>query len=280
MKKTLKKLSSLLLTAMVSLSCMNYPVHAQETNAMPTKEQFATAEELKTFDTNDNDGTTNPAKVYFGNNNQQWWIVGSQNDDSMTLFAASPLATDESFSLDQNVKSYDKDWNCTYPEGVTITEVNPDHYGASNIRARLKSLETSYFSNEEQKLMKDTTIYTDDTKNGVVYSTTDKLYLGYGDTNSHYMTVGANTSDNLNNGLHIDNTYCNKGGSSFTGSLLRRGRGLLLPGSSSAFWVLIMNAGGITSNATVTSLTSIYPAFELNLSSVLFASAASAASYY
>lgn len=63
-------------------------VHAEE-NQLPTIEQFATVEELKTFDTNDQDEDgKNPAKVYFGNNDQQWWIAGSQ-DGNLTLFAAS-----------------------------------------------------------------------------------------------------------------------------------------------------------------------------------------------
>lgn len=59
--------------------------------------------------------------------------------------------------------------------------------------------------------MKNTTIYIDDVKKNV-YSTTDKLYLAYGNHasgNNKYLTVGKNSSENdkLNNGLRIDNSY-------------------------------------------------------------------------
>ena len=39
--------------------------------------------------------------------------------------------------------------------------------------------------------MKNTTVYTNDTKNNSVYSTTNKLYLAYGDwDDDQYVTVG------------------------------------------------------------------------------------------
>ena len=149
-------------------------------------------EELKTFDTNDQNGK-NPAKVYFGNNDQQWWIAGSQNGN-LTLFAASPLAENQQFepNWSQN-KTYDSSWNCTYSDGSNPSEVYPNHYGASPLRTTLQGLETSYFTGTEQSLMNKTTIYTNDTKDSSVYSTTDKLYLAYGEFNGSYITVGTNS---------------------------------------------------------------------------------------
>lgn len=89
-------------------------VHAEE-NQSPTKEQFSTVEELKNYDTNDNDGVKNPAKVYFGNNNQQWWIAGSQSNDSITFFSASSMRDDVQFESNyMDNKTYDDKWNCTY----------------------------------------------------------------------------------------------------------------------------------------------------------------------
>lgn len=171
-----KKVGSLLLVvAMIvtSFPAFSHEVYAAE-NQLPTKEQFATAEELKKFNTDDRttdggDGK-NPARVYFGNNNQQWWIAGSQNGN-VTLFAVSPLMTSQVFESNYNqIKQYSADWNCDYTStgGSNPTEVYPNHYGASPLRTTLKNLETSYFTGTEQGLMNDTTIYTNDTKT-IVY---------------------------------------------------------------------------------------------------------------
>ena len=247
-------------------------VYAAE-NQLPTKEQFATAEELKTFDTNDQDGK-NPAKVYFGNNgnnDQQWWIAGSQNGN-VTLFAASPLATNQKFepSRDQD-KQYKADWNCDYTRTGSSdpTEVYPNHYGASPLRTTLQGLETSYFTGTEQGLMNDTTIYTNDTKNSSVYSITDKLYLAYGDIHDgQYITVGTNSQNSLNNGLRIDKNYWGN----YYFFWLRA------PSKSTSVYALFANPGNFVYSTIVSDGYALVPAFELNLSSVIFASAAPAAS--
>lgn len=243
-------------------------VHAAG-NQLPTKEQFATAEELKTFDTNDQDGK-NPAKVYFGNNSQKWWIAGSQ-EGNLTLFAESPLATSQLFepNKDQN-KAYSADWNCDYTStgGSNPSDVYPNHYGASPLRTTLKGLESSYFTSKEQDLMKNTTVYTNDTKNNSVYSTTNKLYLAYGDwDDDQYVTVGKKISDNLNNDLRIDKDYW--GGSYFW---------LRAPDESYNYTALVAVPGYSVGISGVYNTNALVPAFELNLSSVIFASAAPAAS--
>lgn len=133
-----------------------------------------------TFDTDDTDGEDS-AKPCFGKDDQEWWIAGSQKADSLTLFAASPLATEQQFLVHIFNQNYSTDWGCTYlneePELVACK-----HYGASPIRTTLKELEASRFSTAEQGLMNDTTIYTYDTSrntidDNLVYSVTDKLYL-------------------------------------------------------------------------------------------------------
>ena len=261
-------------------------VHATEKQVL-TKEQFATAEELKTFDTNDKNGK-NPAKIYFGNNGQQWWIAGSQREQGLTLFAVSDLVIDQPFEPNwdqfgsnwgQN-KQYSDDWNCDYTStgSSNPSDVYPNHYGASPLRSRLQGLETSYFTGTEQSLMNSTTVYTNDTKNSSTYSTTDKLYLAYGDyDDTQYITVGKNSSENevkkLNNGLRIDKTYW----------------------ENYSFWLRAPYVGDSVGNEGIEALCAnpdyfdvyndyvndplaLVPAFELNLSSVIFASAALAAS--
>lgn len=218
-KKTYKSLLALMI--MFSMFPQFTETVVAEETTLPV-EQFATKEQLKTFNTNDNDGEAKSAKVYFGNNNQQWWIAGSQDENSITLFVASPLASDQAFEQNYNqVKPYRADWNCDYTStgGSNPSDVYPNHYGASPLRSTLKNLEKSYFTSAEQGLMKDTTIYTNDTKNNSVYSTTDKLYLAYGYIDDdQYITVGTNSKDSLNNGLRIDNSYW---GNSFFGSVYR-----------------------------------------------------------
>ena len=244
--------------------------HAAE---LPNNTQFATVEELRAFNTNDNDGVKNPAKVYFGNDEQQWWIAGSQNSSSMTLFVATMLtATTSPHVFQQNYTSditYSDDWDCTYPDGAP-TDVYPNHYGASPIRTTLHNLESSYFTSEERALMKDTTIYTNDTKNDTVYSITDKLYLAYGDYhsgNDQYITVGANSATSLNNGLRIDNDYWRVG--IFW---------LRAPYPNYFYYALTAYRSNYVSDASVVSSQVLAPAFELDLASVSFASAAPAAS--
>ena len=271
-----KPCSFLLVSAMVltMFPTFSTSVHAEE-NQSPTKEQFSTVEELKNYDTNDNDGVKNPAKVYFGNNNQQWWIAGSQSNDSITFFSASSMRDDVQFESNyMDNKTYDDKWNCTYPDREPA-EVFPNHYGASYIRnVTLKEMEASFFTSSEQALINETTIYTDDTKNNSVYSTTDKLYLAYGDQEDYnHITVGKNSANDLNDGLRIDPSYWGE-------SVLE------------LFWIrspFVSNDDPNDGNDVLTAWPSknypafngaqtsnaekIRPAFELNSSTILFASA-------
>ena len=271
-----KPYSFLLVSAMVltMFPTFSTSVHAEE-NQSPTKEQFSTVEELKNYNTNDNDGVKNPAKVYFGNNNQQWWISGSQSNDSITLFSANSMRDDVQFESNyMDNKTYDDKWNCTYPDREPA-EVFPNHYGASYIRnVTLKEMEASFFTSSEQALINETTIYTDDTKNNSVYSTTDKLYLAYGDQEDYnHITVGKNSANDLNDGLRIDPSYWGE-------SVLE------------LFWIrspFVSNDDPNDGNDVLTAWPSkkypafngaqtsnvekIRPAFELNSSTILFASA-------
>ena len=249
-KKTYKSLLALMI--MFSMFPQFTETVVAEETTIPV-EQFATVDQLKSFNTNDNDGEVKAAKVYFGNNNQQWWIAGSQNGN-LTLFAASPLDTYEVFNQNTNERDYNGQ------------EVYSNHYGASDIRNTLKGLETSYFTSAEQYLMNETTIYTNDTKNGSVYSTTDKLYLAYGQNSTQYITVGTNSQDSLNEGLRIDNNYFGLNDFWLRAPIDSRSNNALLVYISN--WVMYER---------VTYSHTLMPAFELNLSSVIFASTASAA---
>ena len=273
-----KPCSFLMVSAMVltMFPMFSTSVHAEE-NQSPTKEQFSTVEELKNYDTNDNDGVKNPAKVYFGNNNQQWWIAGSQSNNSLTLFSASSMGDGVQFESNYMAnKTYDDKWNCTYPDREPA-EVFPNHYGASYIRnVTLKEMETSFFTGSEQALINETTIYTDDTKNNSVYSTTDKLYLAYGDQeDDKHITVGKNSANDLNDGLRIDPSYWGESvlelfwiRSPFVSNDDPNDGSSVLTAWPSKNYPAFN--GAQTNNG---SLENIRPAFELNSSTILFASA-------
>lgn len=258
-RSLMKRVGAVLMATALTISTFSQfhtNVYAAK-NQLPTKEQFATVEQLKSFNTNDQDGK-NPAKVYFGNNNQQWWIAGhdtkSQNKDNIVLFAASPLATGVKFNSNTNEREYNGQ------------NVYSNHYGASDIKKTVKVLETSYFTGTEQSLMNKTTIHTNDTKNSSVYSTIDKLYLAYGEFHGSYITVGTNSQDSLNNGLRIDKSYWGNNIVWLRAPFMNNGRG-----------ALVANPGIYVNDYMVSYDLALVPAFELNLSSVIFASAAPAA---
>ncbi len=271
-----KKIGSLVLAAAMIIT--SFPAFGTEVQAAEAGSaapvQFVTKEQLKTFNTDDTDGK-NPAKVYFGKNNgnsQEWWIAGSQKADSVTLFAASPLGANQKFDSNYTsgnsstqTKTYSADWGCGY-SGSAPSDVAANHYGASTLRDALKGLETSCFSTAEKALMQKTTIYTNDTKNNCAYSTTDTLYPAYGEYSGQYITVGENASDNLNSGLRIDKEYW--GSKDFW---------LRAPHNNLSHALVAASGYSVTINY-VNNAHAVVPAFELNLSSVLFASAVEAAS--
>lgn len=276
-RKFKKKVNALLLTTVMTITAFTQfstPVHASE---LPDDTQFATIDDLKKFNTDDTDGETKAAKVYFGKNKQQWWIAGNQGGDSITLFAAKRLLFNAIFEVDYiNNKQYDINWNCTYPEDIMITEVYPNHYGSSKIRKKLKDMETddSYFSKTEQKLMNETTIYTVDSLNNSVYSTRDKLYLANAEkTRDEYITVGANSLEKLNEGLRVDNAYWES----------KRDIWLRTPNMATNYdsyngALTTWQSKGYVDHGLVNNIHDLTPAFELNLSSVIFASAVPAVS--
>lgn len=244
--------------------------HAAES---PDTAQFADKGDLMQFNTNDADGTAKAAKVYFGQNGpsdaQAWWIAGSQSIGSLTLFAASQLGQTQVFQQSMNAMPYNAEWGCVY-QGETPTEVFPNHYGASKLREALRDAESSFFTGAEQALMKTSTIYTNDTKNNSVYSTIGKLYPAYGDYDhgaDGYITVGANSADSLNNGLRIDNTYWGNSGYFW----------LRTPFANHNIYALAAASGRYVISEHVVYNIAMKPAFELDLSSVAFASAAPSA---
>ncbi|MBQ4058456.1 MAG: hypothetical protein IJD40_05945 [Lachnospiraceae bacterium] len=258
-------------------------VKAEESTSTPLSvTAFATPEQLmSSFDLDGTEDTV--GKVQFGTNTngdstvpQTWYIAGSDAADSIVLLCdpTLPMATGTMFEIDsESNKPYSDDWSCTYETAPSV--VYPNHYGASDLRlTTLKGLESSAFSASEQNMMLKTTIYTQDENNSSTYSTTDKLYAAYGDNawsndTYTYITVGANSADSLNGGLKVSLSSApyNNGGYFW----------LRAPSSQPSNHALVVNTEGSVERDVISGGHSVVPAFRLNLSSVLFASAAPAA---
>ena len=281
-KKWLKKSSAILLSLTMVLSLfpgMNgtIPTVQAAEKTSPESAYWTDVSGLKSFsldETSDTEG-----RIIFGQNGsgaaQQWKIAGIDsgiNGDNIILFAASPLGS-SAFQKEYNTnKPYDPNWNCTYPDGTIVSEVFPNHYGVSDLRAELNTYmrDNSYFSESEKTKMNQTTIYTDDKNNSTTYSVTGILYAPYGDyyrPNDKYVTVGTNTSDKLNGGVMIN---ISKWGNDIFW--------LRSPSDTFKSKALVVCPGQSVCADSVEDINSLVPAFDLNLSDVSFASAAEAAS--
>ena len=244
----------------------------------PSVTAYATKDQLMTAFTPDANGTaTTKGKLVFGKKSdgttaQEWYILGKDtgvSGDNTIIVAASPIARGQKFNSDISNKNDENLWSdCVYSE-ATITEVYANHYGASELRDTLQGMatNTSYFTSAEQGLMNATTVTTKDTKNSsVTYTTTDKLYALQGDyDNDQYLWAGTDDSTVL-----------------AMSSYLRNGEWFWLrsPYGRSGDIALCADRGYyvILGRVDIDSGSPVQPASNLNLSSVLFASAATAAS--
>ena len=235
-----------------------------------TKEQL-----MNSFKPYSNGTAVNYGKLVFGKKSdgttaQEWYILGKDtgvSGDNTIIVAASPIARGQKFNSDISNKNDENLWSdCVYSE-ATITEVYANHYGASELRDTLQGMatNTSYFTSAEQGLMNATTVTTKDTKNSsVTYTTTDKLYALQGDyDNNQYLWAGTDDSTVL-----------------AMSSYWRNGEWFWLrsPDDYGGIYALFADQGDYVSSGDVRGGIAVQPTSNLDLSSVLFASAATAAS--
>ena len=238
----------------------------------PSVTAYATKDQLMTAFTPDANGTaTTKGKLVFGKKSdgttaQEWYILGKDegvSEDNTIIFAANPIATGQMFNSSKSNKTFDSSFG-VYASNPT--EVYPNHYGASDLRVALQGMATniSYFTTAEQGLMNPTTVTTNDPKNDVTYTTTDKLYALEADGTSH-TTIKAGSGDSTVLAMNI---YWSNGSKFWLRSTYGYGDG----------GALIASPGVYVNAHTVRSANAVQPASNLNLSSVLFASAAMATS--
>ena len=248
------------------------------TTKSPSVSTYATKDQLMdgTFKPNSKGTAETVGKLVFGKNSdgkpQEWYILGADSGvsggkDNTIIFATSPIAKKQVFENDSSKnKTFDSSFG-VYASNPT--EVYPNHYGASDLRVALKSmangLNENYFTTAEQNLMNATTVTTKDRLNNATYTTTDKLYALQGDFYD-LQKLRAGTSDST---VLARYRYWSSGGDEFW----------LRTAYVSKEWqaLLVIPYQSVDQNS-VSTKQAVQPASNLNLSSVLFASAATAAS--
>lgn len=161
-------------------------------------------------------------------------------------------------------------WNCDYEDvNPENNEVYVNHYGGSKMRqAILKEVEDLLFTAKEKEYINTTPIYTNDNKNyNWQYKTNDRLYLANMDSSNNTLYVGKTIRYTYDTGLRIDESYFKNINDFWT---RRPGRRL-----SPKDVVVVSNGQRVIRN--IYDQYAVVPAFELNLSSAIFASAAPAA---
>lgn len=242
----------------------------------PSVTAYATKDQLMTaFNPDSNGDATTIGKLVFGKNSssvaQEWYILGRDtgvSGDNTIIFAASPIARKQAFEDDDSNKK-------TFASSFGVYETNPsdvyqNHYGASDLRVALKNMatNTSYFTTAEQGLMNPTTVTTNDILNSTIYTTTDKLYALTADgAGFPYTTIKVGSDNNTE---LAESSYWR------SGELFWLRSPSDLDSSDNIAWVAY--PGKYVYGSIVSTKFAVQPASNLNLSSVLFASAATAAS--
>lgn len=267
MKKELKRgLAMVLSAAMVLGIAPMVPGNVSRVQAEESTESGLKATVYATKDQLMNFSPDSSAKLVFGKNDQgnaqEWYVLGKDNgvagDDNTVIFATESMKTGK---FDSNNNSN------TYKEGNQEYQVYPNHYGASELRQTLQGMvsvdNNTYFSVAEKSLMQETTIITKDVLQGTDYTTSDKLYALASEDQNYYdkIYVGSNNDKELD--VH---SYSNDMNFWLRTPCENRSQvNQALCAYPNNGWV--GGTPGYLSNG-------VRPASNLNLSSVLFASAA------
>lgn len=270
MKKGLKRgLAIALSAAMVVGIAPMAPGNVSRVQAEESTESGLKATVYATKDQLMNFSPDSSAKLVFGKNDQgnaqEWYVLGKDDGvevDNAVIFATESMTTGM-FDSNNNGNTY-KEGNQEYP-------VHPNHYGASVLRQTLQGMvsvdNNTYFSVAEKSLMQETTITTKDVLNQKDYTTSDKLYALASEDQDYYdkIYVGSNNGKKLDVDSYSNDmdfwlrTPCK--------NRIQLNQALCVYPNPNRGWV-----GG----TPVQLRNGVRPASNLNLSSVLFASAAPA----
>ncbi|MGN1053699.1 MAG: hypothetical protein ACI4P1_00315, partial [Erysipelotrichaceae bacterium] len=268
-------------------------IYADTATTTPDVTVYATKKQMMdgTFAPNA-DGTADiKARIQFGKDeygaDYRWFILKADEGvkgDNTIIFSMDFIAKERLFnssSQEKIIYDYTNDDTTVYSKIDSDNDgkvtVSGNHYGASDLRKDLIAMASneSMFSPAEQELMNSTPIQTEDANNNLYYKTNDKLYaMSSGDS---YMSnkVKLGSSDQL--------TISTKSYTSYYptrhGWLRTPYRGEA-PGDGGQVYYL--ECLGTTRpgpyNSTISPGVLVIPASNLNLTDVLFASAAKAGS--
>ena len=255
----------------------------------PSVTAYATKTQLKdyqTFGTDTNGKPNNNIGVLaFGKNQdgkpQEWYILGNDNriaSDNASIFAVTPVIDRQTFTnTTEENRTLQDSWG-EYDSSKKQETVSRNHYGASDIRAKLQSIakDKNRFSVAEQNLMNATTIETSGYIGGNTteykYKTTDKLYAPHY-TKGKTIEIGTWSTRSLLLTTYLKDSTKQEG-SSWVWTRVAN------PGNENDQRVYAVDGYGNVSttfsiNDSAKAFT--YPASNLNLTDVLFASSAEAA---
>ena len=160
----------------------------------PSVTTFATKQEL--MESFQQDGSNDTiGKLVFGKDHEgvsmEWYILGADagvgDGNNIAVFGITPIIADQVFEEDNETE---KTYQSKY--GVYAgapTKVNPNHYGASDLRVALQQVATdsNHFTAAEQALMQATPVSTYDNMNSKSYTTSDVLYVPDSTFNNSYV---------------------------------------------------------------------------------------------
>ena len=311
-------LSCVLALGAVPLSPLVYEAHAETAAADPSKVAYATKTDLMNIPTTDCSTYTGDVskvgRIKLGKTPKEWYLLGSDpgvKEDNVAIFAAFDIDTDVQFntSASDSGTAYVSSKHGTYEEGAgedktegkanVPTQVWRDHYGASPLREKLQGYATSKFTAAEQDIMQATTVDTPDyKKNGSgnnqhaadpkVYTTSDVLYAPWG--TSRFFPEDTPDGDTYTSGFvgKQDTIYIGSGSGRSKNGIPVTVEDL---NTTKWFWlrtpyenltvgwgIMATMASNYVGCDSVNSSNAVRPASNINLSSVIFASAASGAS--
>ena len=291
----MKKLKIFLLTLLMVITVLpvNTIAEGEQTTA-PDVTVYATKEQMMygTFAPK-SDGTADiKARIQFGKDDigrdYQWFILKADQGvegDNTIIFSMDFLADKRLFNSSSEAKiiyDYTKDDITVYSEIDSDNDgkvtVSGNHYGASDLRKDLIAMASNenMFSPAEQELMNATPIKTYDINNDVMYTTSDKLYaMSSGNPNNSSSKVKLGSLDQLTISTRT-----------YVGSYPTLHGWLRTPfmdddpdyGGKVNYLECLNTTKTVPYNSTIAPGIFVIPASNLNLTDVLFASAAKAGS--
>ena len=283
-KCVLSKVAKCVLSAVLVLTLM--PAISRDSHAYahgetaPSASAWANVANLESTFLPGSDGlSSTTAKIKFGQNDATWYVLGKDEGvtgDNAIIVAAKSLKSSifESggslFPSGPYTKSVASDTDFGVYLTTAPTTVAINHYGASKLRDTLQSMtsegNTDYFSATEKSMLNETTITTYDEYNKLSYTTTDKLYPGQGNSSDTVVKFGS--SDQIS--LAPSSAYWQ---AATAGAWLRTAWEEIASGSHQSVSVIESTQNNVEA-FYVSNGFCIMPAANLNLSKVLFASAA------